>query len=1250
MLSAAVVLSGKIFAIRITFQKWALGWSSVVKKDHYFQGECMNWKRFFVAMFALLAAMSIGSTRLVAQTTVSQGSIQGTITDPTGAIVPNAKITFTNKATGDTTSVTSNGSGLYNSGGLLPADYVVRVEAAGFQSLVETITVQVVQTSTGNFKLSVGQGSTVVEVQGEANTINTEQATVQGTISGEQIDNLPVNGRNFLDLAQLEPGVQLQDGQGFDPTKAGYSSVSINGVFGRTPRIEVDGLDVSDETVGTTTENIAMSSIQEFSISRSMLDLSTELTASGAVNVATRSGSNAFHGLGFYNFRDERAGFAALPGGQELPFQRNQFGGRFGGAFIKDKLFFFIDAERVKQDSLDAVAVGAPFNALSGGFGSPFRSTQTTARLDWQATQSVRVFYKFTYDWNFSNSNAFAGGYSLYANRDNTPAQAVGVDWNKGSWSNSFRFGYLKFHNIIGGGTGTTVTPVNPVPAAEIVFGDLASFASGPNFLAAQQTFQSDKQTKWDGAKVIGNHVLRFGAAVNRIEGGGFAAFFGLGPQITSFINFPGSAPGAPYLFCANTNFQGCDPNPGDYPITSAILSNGQGFFTEKPGFNLPAGGQSDTRVEGYIGDSWKIKPNLTIIYGLKYGRDTGRNDADLAPIPCSETTLITCTGNLLDQFGNTPGLGNRVRQPNKNLGPQLGFAWSPFHDSKTVIRGGAGIYYENSIFNNTLFDRPGKLATGLFFGTANLNCAPGAAPGSSSVQFPVVGGGFNKVTSIDGLDLATQVCFQPVGAAGQAVADLQTAYDAATTAAGPAANANFVGNTLTLGPAAGYAAYFPKYQPTRAYQMNIGFQREIVRGGVLSVDFIRNLSLHFPLTLDANHVGDSRFLNTAAATNAINNTLAACGVGSIDAAIAACPGLHPAMGGNPVGGATITDFALNGLDSGRSFLFGFGAPAFGLTPDTGAAFPGINPNVGIGNFQYPAGRSTYDGLQSEYKQTVRNPFRDVDSMNLQFAYTLSSYQGNGGLDQNFSAVAFDARNPTKFFGPTGLDRTHQFRFGTTFEVAHHGPRISFIGGFASPLQSDLLSTSSGTFAPGEIFRTDFTGDGTYGDLINSAATGIGKPGTFNHGVSKGQLAGVIGNFNGTIAGNPTPAGQALISAGLFTNAQLVALGGVVQPITAPPANNSGNTWYKDVDTVLSWPFRIKDKFTIEPSVSFFNLFNFAQYTPLVGLAGGPGSINGTVGGFGDPTTHDAVRVGTGSGVFASGAPRQTEFGLRLEF
>ena len=159
-------------------------------------------------------------------------------------------------------------------------------------------------------------------------------------LTSDQIDKLPIDGRNFLDLAQLEPGVQIQDGSNFDPTKAGYSSVSVNGVYGRTPRIELDGLDISDETVGTTTQNIGMGSIQEFNISRSFLDLSTELTSAGAVNVTTRSGTNALHGQGFYNFRDRNALPADFPGGVDSYYQRNNFGGRIGGPIWKDKLFF----------------------------------------------------------------------------------------------------------------------------------------------------------------------------------------------------------------------------------------------------------------------------------------------------------------------------------------------------------------------------------------------------------------------------------------------------------------------------------------------------------------------------------------------------------------------------------------------------------------------------------------------------------------------------------------------------------------------------------------------------------------------------------------------------------------------------------------------------------------------------------------------------------------------------------------------
>ena len=111
--------------------------------------------------------------------------------------------------------------------------------------------------------------------------MNTDQATVQGVITTAQIENLPVNGRNFLQLAQLEPGVQIQDGAIFDPTKNGFSSISFGGRYGRTARIEVDGGDISDENVGTTTMNIPASAIQEFQIEQSSLDLSSGMTSSG---------------------------------------------------------------------------------------------------------------------------------------------------------------------------------------------------------------------------------------------------------------------------------------------------------------------------------------------------------------------------------------------------------------------------------------------------------------------------------------------------------------------------------------------------------------------------------------------------------------------------------------------------------------------------------------------------------------------------------------------------------------------------------------------------------------------------------------------------------------------------------------------------------------------------------------------------------------------------------------------------------
>src|SRR5579872_860176 len=307
--------------------------------------------RFTLSLTILIFTfLYLSSAILMAQTTTGTGSIVGTVTDASGAVVGAAKIKITNTATNQTVTLSSNATGAFNSGALGSGDYKVEISAKGFSTTNQTVVVQVGNTTSLNAKLTVGQESQIVEVQASQVAVNTEQATVQGVLTSSQIENLPVNGRNFLDLAQLEPGVQIQDGTNFDPTKGGYSSISFGGRFGRTARINVDGVDISDETVGTTTQDIPASAIDEFQLSQSSLDLSNDLTSSGAVNVTTKSGTNKLHGEAFGFIRDHSMNAAAVGG--DSPFQRNQFGGSVGGPIIKNKMFFFLDGERIKQDAL----------------------------------------------------------------------------------------------------------------------------------------------------------------------------------------------------------------------------------------------------------------------------------------------------------------------------------------------------------------------------------------------------------------------------------------------------------------------------------------------------------------------------------------------------------------------------------------------------------------------------------------------------------------------------------------------------------------------------------------------------------------------------------------------------------------------------------------------------------------------------------------------------------------------------------
>jgi hypothetical protein len=182
--------------------------------------------------------------RAVCAQTVGTGTIVGTLTDPSGLVISGAKVTIANTATGQIVELATNSSGTFNSGALIPGDYKVQVSMKGFSPSEAAVTMLVGNTATVNLSLQIGPETQAIQVYGTEIRVNTEQPTVQGVLTA-QIENLPFSGRDFLDLAQLEPGVQIQDGSNFGfGSKDGYSSISFGGRFGHTARIEVDGIDL----------------------------------------------------------------------------------------------------------------------------------------------------------------------------------------------------------------------------------------------------------------------------------------------------------------------------------------------------------------------------------------------------------------------------------------------------------------------------------------------------------------------------------------------------------------------------------------------------------------------------------------------------------------------------------------------------------------------------------------------------------------------------------------------------------------------------------------------------------------------------------------------------------------------------------------------------------------------------------------------------------------------------------------------
>jgi hypothetical protein len=1158
-----------------------------------------------LAVFLLLAS-SMFAQRVT-------GSVSVTATDPQGAVVPNAKVTVSSPDTGFSNTVYTSSNGTVELPNLAPGQYQVRIEGQGFATYATVVPVRVGVSTPVTAKLTVGSSATEVTVAASAQTVDTTRATVQGVITADRIQDIPLNGRNFLSLASLEPGVQIVDGGSFDPTKNQFAGVSIGGRSGRVTRIQVDGVDITDETVGTTVMNVSNESIQEFSVAQSTLDPSTEMTSSGAVNIITRSGTNSFHGSAFGFFRDARwaADQRLTKTGPKPPFDRQQFGGRVGGPFIHDRLFWHAEYEQTNQDSRQFTDI-TQFPQFTGAFNSPVDERMGSARLDWNVTSSLHAFYRFMHNDNVGTTGFGGIDLSAFANKNNTNTHVAGVDLSSAHWTHSIRGSYLNFNNGILSANTFAGTPETLAPGGEPVLIRISGILQdvGPDLLAPQNTFQDNKQLKYDGSTLFHSHTVRFGASYNHIEEVVFASFFGLAPRIRGL--YSGGAP----AFADNNYFgTGGRQNPLNFAVNQIVFGNGQGAFSERSALGFKRGGTVNERFGAYLQDSWRATQRLTLNFGLRWTYNSMLYDSDLP-----RASVIS----LFD-----PNLGGIPSNPKNNFGPQVGFAWNVGGNGRTVVRGGAGVFYETNIINNVLFDRPINLPPGFGNDTPVLNSSSPTLldprSGAVLVDFSTACAGLPGNPGASCFD-------KPIGAVIPLIStwqnNLQGIYADLNANWPPPGVAPLIEQ---IRDAEG-SLVDPNVHTPYGAQFNIGVQHELRPGLVLSVDYLHNRGVHFNLVQDLNRIGAANTLDPTIAQDAITGLLTEIGCADIDCAIA--------------GGATISDFADFGLGSG-SALDSF-------------AYRGMNPNFrGMGTIR-GIGLSRFQALQARLTGRVGS-FGPVRDLALNVNYQLGRFESTGA-DQDFISTAGNNDRPTAFYGPANQDRLHQF--GVSFQMRL--PLNFFLStatSIRSPRHTSLfLPPVSG--GADEIFFSDTNGDGVSEDWL----PGVKPRGALGVSVKNvKELNARINAYNTQVAGTLLPAARALVDAGLFTETQLKQLGATAGGCTydatgttitnqstcflaTAPEDQILNDNFINTDLRFSNRIHITENMMIEPMVEIFNVFNVANYAALGStLDATAGSPNGT-GRSLAINERGLNRLGFGSGSFSPGTQRAFQFGIRFTF
>jgi len=637
----------------------------------------------FKLSVAALLLLSAGN--LFAQATASS-TLQGTVYDQSQAVIPGAEIVVTNKATGETRTTVTNGSGNYQFNLLSAGTYAIKVSKPGFASFAQNVNLLVGQTTTANAVLQPGTTTQVIEVTTEPPLIDVAKTSVSQEITPSEVEELPMIGRDIGNLAWLAPGVKPADS--YDPTKNRYAIMSVNGAGGRNINVTVNGVDNKDNTVGGPVMQLPLEAIQEFKISTQRFSVENGRSQGAAINVITKRGTNAFHGSLFGFFRD-----AALDTDEKVPngkggytlehpdYSRQWFGGSLGGPFKKDKLFGFFAIERERENQ-GLEETGTSYSELvlakQAGLAAqpaqviprPFYETRYTGRIDWNINDKNSAYASFSSQANNSlNDQSDGTGDLTNGNYTTNHMQLANFTLNSALSSNTinqFTAGWQYWNNVI----------ASHISAPLVTFPD-ASFGTNTN--VPQQSWQRKWQFKDDISKTIGAHTLNAGVDyIWNPEEGGFFEF-----SSTLEIDFA-------------VNPSTILSNPGLYPqgfstpglITGMTQANGDPYFLV-----------ATKQLGLYFQDDWKVTPRLTLNLGLRWDKDF--NMIGVSDVKKSRTyqELVALNNPLTN-----PYVSRLPHDDNKDFSPRIGFAWDVAGTGKFVARGGYGLYFGNVFQNIPLF------------------------------------------------------------------------------------------------------------------------------------------------------------------------------------------------------------------------------------------------------------------------------------------------------------------------------------------------------------------------------------------------------------------------------------------------------------------------------------------------------------------------------------------------------------------